>query len=495
MTHKRAPFRRLIATLATVALSTAGLWGVAAPAGADEPPEPVAEFSAQECEGTTFLDPTNAEGVVGDLTRVFGQRLAEYNAGHAVILYDAFGDNNNNAYPPVCAVRHVDGVGAVSEWMFCTDYYSHVCSGVDADGNLLDGDGNPIPGLDTLEGRNEKLTADQEKVIAYLVQHGSETYDGVGYFSFSDADRAVSNGDSWERAALQVLVWCISDPVTNATNPTEVERQQTCEANMGPERQAEILAGIPDDPSLDVTGPVAALQPGETAEFSITTNVSEPALTVAVDGVAGTLAVVSGPGVLADGRLQVTTDGDPVTVVLGYTADDEGAVDLEVTAAPTATAHIGWNQSPGVSDDGRPCQVFATFHVDDQVILSGAAVATFAIDDEGADADVDGGAHGAGADAGSDGEAEAGGADSGGEDAGANANGADGAGAVGSAATAASTSAGGESGGGASGGTSTELASTGADSVSPIVLLAALAAVVGGAVIAFRRRSSITQKD
>jgi len=474
----------MLAAVAAAAVATFGLWGVAAPANADIPTTPAEEFVAPLCVGTTLDDPTDAPGPVSNLATVFGARLDAFNEGRVVPLYDVFGSNDNNGYPAVCATRYVAGEGAVSEWMFCTDYFSHVCSGVDAEGNLLDFDGNPIPGMDALPGANPKLTPDQEKLIAYLIQHGRDTYNGTGGFSMDNATKAVVDGDSWERAALQVLIWCISDPVGPLPSPIsgEADRAATCEDNMNAETQAELLAALPDDPTLTVTGPATSLDIGATAEFSITTDVFTSPLAVTTGGVAGTLSVISGPGVLTGSELQVTGTTAPVTVVLGLTATGEGTADLAVQATPASTSHIEWNQSPGLAADQRPCQVFATFHVADQVLLDGAASATFATEDD-ADDDAD-------ASAGVDGDADAG-ADSGDDaDAGAGAGGTADAAAAGSSASADGTS-------GATDPEQGSLAATGAEPVAPIVLIAALAAAAGGALIVVRarRRQTLSVED
>lgn len=376
---KAAPWRALL----TVILVMGSLWGLAGPAAAEAPTVPAEAFTAPVCEGTTLLDPADSSGPVPDLRSVFGTRLAEYNEGRVVPLYDSFAANDTNAYPPVCSTRYVSGIGPVSEWMFCTDYFSHVCSGVDADGNLLDIDGNPIPGLNELAGANPKLTPEQESLIAYLIQHGQDAYQGTGYFNFNNAARAVSDGDSWERSALQVLIWCISDPVAPSATGTELERGATCLDNMGPERQAEILASISADPTLSVAGPSAPIPIGGSGEFVITTDVFSSPLTLSTAGIPGTLTVVSGPGVLSGDQLQVSGSGAPVTVTLALTATEQGTATLSAVATPPSTAHIAWNQSPGRSADDVPCQVFATFRVADQVTINSSASATFATEGGG----------------------------------------------------------------------------------------------------------------
>lgn len=426
-----------MALLAT-AVVTFGIWGVAAPASADVPSAPVGEFVAPLCEGQTESDPTQAGPPVDNLATVFGARLDSYNAGATVPLYDVWGENSLNGYPAVCATRFVEGVGAVSEWMFCTDYFFHVCSGVDAEGNLVDIDNVPIPGMENLPDGNPRLTdADGEAIVGYLLQHGLDTYAGVGDFAFESTARAVKDGTSLERAALQVLVWCVSDPVAlPAANSSEADRAATCDANLGTATREAILALIPEAPALTVAGPSAPLAVGETAEFTVTTTAISSPLTVSTAGVAGTLAVISGPGVLNGSDLTVTGPSGPLTVVLGFTASAAGAVDLDVQTAPSSVSKIGWNQSPGVAADQTPCQVFAMF--EGPTIIDGAATASFV-------------------------------ADAGGSDAGAGAGG------------------GGQGGG---------LAESGPEDVSPLTVMAALAAITGGALLLFlarRRRPAIVE--
>jgi hypothetical protein len=111
-------------------------------------------------------------------------------------------------------------------------------------------------------------------------------------------------------------------------------------------------------------------------------------------------------------------------VVLGFTASAGGTATVDVQANPASTRNIGWNQSPGIAEDGVACQVFATFHESEQEVLVGAAAATFvAVEDGTTLAPAEGG-----------------------------------------------------------------LAASGGETVSLIVLLSALAAVVGGALIVVRGR-------
>lgn len=154
-------------------------------ARADIPPSPVAStFVAAACAGTTAFDPTvNAGGAIENLLQVFGARLASYNAGNVVPLYDAYGGSvlldaagnvhsGSVAYPPLCGTRYVAAAGGpVSEWMFCTDLESQSCGDVDSNGNIVDRDGHVIDPMTSLTG-NSRLSGQQQKIIAYLIRHG-----------------------------------------------------------------------------------------------------------------------------------------------------------------------------------------------------------------------------------------------------------------------------------------------------------------------------------
>lgn len=336
-------------------------------ANAVAPPAPVAEFNAPLCEGETTYDPKDADGAVPDLTRVFGQRLTDYNNGQVAVLYNNRGANASGSVP-ACGTRYVDGIGAVSEWMFCTDYDAHTCTETDEDGNLLDEDGNLIGGKIPVAS-NPDLTPDEEKIIAYLIQHGHKYIEKGN--TLPDASIATSD----TRLELQNLIWCVSDSPNWAV----------CNDNMNEAEKARILTLIPDEPTIELSlsetdDDDETLAVGDTAKFSLSTNLYEQAITLELSGVAGTLAVISGPATL-NGTTLTVQGNDPTVmtdVVLGFTATAAGAVSIDAQATPASTTHISWNQSPGVADDGVPCQVFATFNEVDQVTVEASATATFA---------------------------------------------------------------------------------------------------------------------
>lgn len=372
---RRARASQLLAAVAVAALGgslVAAPLLPATPARADVPPAPVGEFFADECVGDTDDDPTNAPDVlsdpddgdsplvpppVPDLTRVWGARLADYNAGHVVALYDAWGSNSTDGFPPVCGVRYVASSGGpVSEWLFCTHIWRAVCAGTDAAGNLLDYNGNVIPGHRAVSG-NPDLTPEQERLVAYLIRNGAP-YTGVGYYDFGATEGQAHLG-SGERSALQVLIWCITDPVADpAPSPSEVDRKATCAASMPPEEQHRLLALIPEDPVvvLDFEEAGAPEEPGTPLVTSLTTNLFEQPIELATSNPAD-IQVVSGDAMLTGTTLTVAPAAGTRTIVLRVTPAGADAVDIVATARPAQRSTLQWNQ-PGVGD---ACQVFATF--------------------------------------------------------------------------------------------------------------------------------------
>lgn len=346
---------------------------MAGSAHADTPSPPVAaDFIAPLCPGTTDYDPAvNGEPAhpVTNLRNVFGARLTAYNAGRVVPLYDSSGLSGSDVYPPLCGTRYVAAAGGpVSEWMYCTDRAAQVCGDVDANGNLLDEKGVVINPLNTLRG-NPRLSADQERVIAYLIQHG-HTYDGIGNQAFGNVKSAKSDGTTNERMALQTLVWCVSDPGTSASDFTS-----TCAKLMNPAEQARLLAMTPADPELTLKRRAAAVRVGQTARFDLTTNVYNQPITLTTGGSAtATWRVCRGDAVLNGTTLTVRppASAQRATVRLCARATSKGEVTVAASVAPPTSKHIGWNQSVN-SGLFKDCQVFATFHAARKVTLGASA--------------------------------------------------------------------------------------------------------------------------
>jgi hypothetical protein len=373
--------------VAVVSLGVAALVFVApAAAWADIPAPPAAApFPAPTCPGTTHSDPKTAVAtlhttdVIPDLTSVFGDRLARYNAGEVVPLYDFAGQNRlDGGYPPLCGVRYVEEVGGpVSEWMFCTDLYSHTCARMGPLGGLVDDLGVPMAGLAELGTRNPRLDDDQEKVIAFLVRHGHPFTVPTTTGQVLASGVARADGDSHERAALQELIWCVSDDPSGWPALAAV-----CAAIMDSAEQARIRALVPDVPvvELDLGAAATPLAFGETAVITLRTNLYHQPIDLAATGVAGELTVLSGPATLAPGTITVA-GGDPAvstTVTLGFRATGVGDVELTASTRPVSVQDLGWSQSPGdFSRDGIDCQVFATFRSVELDTLSDVASARF----------------------------------------------------------------------------------------------------------------------
>jgi hypothetical protein len=379
--------RRLAAPAAVAAFIALGV-AVPAAARADIPsPLVTVPFNAAECPGETASDPTDSQpspittDVIPDLTLVFGDRLDQYNAGGVVVLYDSAGDNRtDDAYPPLCGVRHVNG-GPVSEWMFCTDLWAHTCGRMGAAGGLVDSAGDPMAPLAELGSRNARLTDDQEKIIAYLVRHGyafTVPLANGGYPLPSGFARA--DGTTDERYALQELVWCVSDDPAGWP-----ELDAVCRDAMDAAEQAHILSLVPDVPvvelDLDSASGSTALAIGETAVVTLRTNLYHQPIDLVASGVPGDLTVLSGPATLGAGTVTVAgSDPDvPTTVTLGFRATGAGDVVLSASTRPVSVEDLGWSQSSGdFAGDGDECQVYATFRAVELDTLADQASARFA---------------------------------------------------------------------------------------------------------------------
>lgn len=396
---------KIIGGVAATALLASALSSVAVPraeavqpgspssARALESSLPVEAFTADACAGPTDLPPTENIGfAVPNLLQMFGARLTSFNDGRVVPLYDSYGasslldsageltdpDADMTAYPPICGTRFVAASGgqglAVSEWMYCTDRTAQTCGDTDAMGNVVDHDGNPVAPLSNLDV-NPKLSADQEKIIAYLVQHGFP-YAGVGNQAWGGVTEARSELGTQSRNALQTLIWCISDPMVEPS-----DFASTCESNMNAGVQAEILAMIPDSPQLVLAfeGSEAVLTAGSTARFALTTNVFNQPIQLTTGGsLADDLTVCEGTAVLDGSTLTVsgTNPNVPMEVVLCATSSVAGTVSVRASAEPAAVSHIGWAQSIN-PDLETPCQVYATFHAAQQSMVGSEASARF----------------------------------------------------------------------------------------------------------------------
>lgn len=388
--------RLVVGAAAALGLASAHLLGAPAPALADVPPAPVAAFDAPACPGTTFSSPQSNTGALAQLLRVFDgdpsdpriSRLEAYEQGNVVPLYDAYGfsditpifdpDDSTTtiypAYPPICATRYVAAAGGpVSEWMYCTDYRARSCADVDEDGFGMYVDDAGVPRyLDTATEPvappgNPRLTPDQEKLIAYLIQHG-HPYTGFGSYDHLPGGGIANSETTDQRVALQILIWCVSDYGYDPVGDPAFD--QTCDASMSPARQQALIDSIPDTPvlTLAVHSPAVSVAAGATARVQVESNVFAQPLTVTS---IQPVTVCGGPGSLVGDQLTIAgTDASvPNTVELCVDAPHSGQLTLEVSVVPATTQHIGWNQA-GTGDPGESCQVYATFYQDRAATLS-----------------------------------------------------------------------------------------------------------------------------
>ena len=328
----------LACCLAVLLLLTSGFAKVMMPSASAAENTPAAgEFYAPLCEGTTPSDPRNSRTVNpsaldGDLTRMFGKRLDAYNEGRVVPLYDNTGRNGNNS--PSCGVRYVEGIGPVSEWMYCTDATSQYCTTTLRDGSLSQDGNSSIPPMDWLSG-NKRLSADEQTIISYILRHDL-TYGG----------KTASNTDDDTRNTRQGLVWCVSD-WDHCTEMNDSRQKSILEL-------AKTEAAAPTA-SLSITPESASLPAGETAELEVTSNIIDKAISVRSTG--GKVEVCGGNATLVDNVLTIKSGG---TATLCVTSDSASHFTLELEAAgtPDYSNLINWAQSPGTRTS---CQVYATF--------------------------------------------------------------------------------------------------------------------------------------
>lgn len=353
--------RAILVGSAAAALALGGLFAGAISANATPPAEggssattsintaitslPVGEFEATACLGSTNIDPATGQGSTPwgkSALLVSGERLTNFNDGHVVVLYDNTGSTNSGG-TPLCAVRFVEGVGAVSTWMYCTDLGKDSCGRTGRDGELLAGNGTELKPLENLD-TNPKLSADDELLISWIVTHGFTDRSGTHHAATID-----SSTDS--RYKVSQAVWCISDGAGGSN----------CRANTFPDGwQESTLEEMRSEAKLELTSPDqgAHLQVGQTTSFTIETNLLNRPLDVQVEGAEpGDLHVVNGAATIADGKLTVTES--PVT--FEYTPTSETGFTVGVEALVPRPDEINWHQSPGGVARSFGCQIFSTF--------------------------------------------------------------------------------------------------------------------------------------
>ncbi|WP_137724659.1 hypothetical protein [Prescottella subtropica] len=336
-----------------------------------------ASFTAPTCEATDW-NPTDQQ-----LT-LTGSRLESYNAGNVVPMYGNWPETAYTVEPPVCGVRQVDGQ-PVAEWMYCTDAIRSTCSNLDGDGNVLNSTTGTPAGPMLPQETNKRLTDDQVKIVSYLLQHGIDW--DANYPTYGGRSTRTDNSSQPNRQALQMAVWCVTD----GRNYGSPEDAVNCDTYLSTAKKDEILALAPAAESvLDLVRteptPGDELPVGETAKFTLTTNLVDQPLALTVPAGA-TVEVCEGDAVIDGDTLTIAkTAGDTATVVLCVTSEQEGTVDLSVAGAPSGDKSISWNQSDAdtlhdyETEGYLDCQVFATF--DKKKQLTSAAAVTF-VDEDG----------------------------------------------------------------------------------------------------------------
>lgn len=294
-------------------------------------------FTAQECEGTEYTP-------AAQMLEISGLRLKHYNDGNIVPMYGSTDRGASLATDaPVCGVRDVSGVGAKSEWMYCTDFDLDPCSGVE-EGLPVDKDHEVLGPTEPSSG-NPTLTTNDQLVISWLLQNPAKWGNDI-------ADNSSENA----RSARQGLVWCISD----YNNPLMGEFRGLCDEFLGADEQARIVALMKVTQTLDLvrkTPTTGSLKVGDTAVFTLSTNMYGKQIDVRASGGA-TLTV-------CDKNSDARLNGNNLTV--GGSGSSETAVDLCLTAktggdysvtadvVPDAVENLHWNTA------GAQCQVFASF--------------------------------------------------------------------------------------------------------------------------------------
>lgn len=360
------------ALIAPAALATA--------AQADTPPAPVAApFNAPQCENTVGDPSSDTDGgPVSNLLSVFGQRLADYNAGKPVILYNNKGKSgwtegkSQYSSNPLCATRYVAEVGGpVSSWIYCTYDRASTCGWTNINGEL-DRSGTVLPGLE-YKNPDERLTADQQKLQSYIIQNDLPVVAGPNGLGDILATDTIANNDSPQSRALrQTLVHCID-------NPERDSALEFCEHNMSASIQSRILQLIGADRAsmLSAIAVAQRVNPGAEGRIVLTTTLVGLPLQVTASG--GSLTLCDGPATFSGSTLQVNADATlPAELTFCVTRPDSGAFSVEVSGTPPVLENIGFMQSARYDGDTL-CQIFSTVADEQQQVVSTRATLDFRV--------------------------------------------------------------------------------------------------------------------
>ncbi|MDI9918260.1 hypothetical protein [Rhodococcus sp. IEGM 1379] len=333
--------RGLRLALTTAIVVTVGGSSVVFASPALSAPVPVrtvaSAFTAQECEGTEYTP-------AAQMLEISELRLKHYNDGNIVPLYGSTDRGASLATDaPVCGIREVSGVGAKSEWMYCTDFDLDPCSGVE-DGLPVDKE-HEVMGPTEPSSGNLTLTENDKLVISWLLQNPATWGNDVSGNSSENA-----------RSARQGLVWCISD----YNNPLMGEFRGLCDEYLGTAEQARIVTLMKVTQTLDLvrkTPTTGSLKVVDTAVFTLSTNMYGKQIDVRASGGA-TLTVCdkNSDARLNGNNLTVRGSGSGETAIdLCLTAKTGGGYSVIADVVPDAVENLHWNTA------GAQCQVFASF--------------------------------------------------------------------------------------------------------------------------------------
>lgn len=371
--------RRIAAAIIAAAALVAPVT-LATAAQAVAPPAPVAApFDAPQCENTVGDPSSDADGgPVSNLLSVFGQRLADYNAGKPVILYNNIGrsgwTSGGSQYSsnPLCATRYVaEAGGPVSSWIYCTFDRASTCGWTNVNGEL-ERSGTVLPGLE-YKDPDARLTADQQKLQSYIIQNDLPVLAGPdGSGGTLGADAVANNSTSQSRALRQNLVHCIDNPERNSA-------LVFCENNMSASTQNRILQLIGADRASMLAALAVAprVDPGAEGKVVLTTTLAGLPLQVAASG--GSITLCGGPATLSGSTLQVDADATlPAELTFCVNRPDSGTFSIEVSGTPPVLENIGFMQSARYDGDTL-CQIFSTVADEQQQVVSTRAAFEFRV--------------------------------------------------------------------------------------------------------------------
>ena len=379
-------------TVAAGALVTAPL-ALADDAGTWEHPKLTL---AEGCEGTTEYDPTEdttylAEtgGKSVNLLGLWGERYEAYEQGKTVPLYSNDGTGGENASAPLCVVQK-GADGPATSWTYCTDQAKAVCGSYDLNGNITDmvpnddGASYPVGGQVPNEGPNQRLSEEQQKVLAFLLSNEvaipESAFNWNADFEAGAKVPVASNDSTLQRQARQYMTWCVTDPVDYGGWDEGAGKYwyPFCEQAMPMGLQEDFAKAVANANSAALQLAVSPTEAtvGESVQVTVTTSMLRVPLDLFVsDGAAVAVAEESkGSATIAGNTLTVDTSG-PVT--LNLTSSKEGNYTVTVAGIHPQVSQLAWAQSPGKGHKGKECQIFSHFEDVDPQKLSAEGTVKF----------------------------------------------------------------------------------------------------------------------